>query len=97
MTNNTGSPSHSSPQRDVEKDLEDGKSEDIESGSFPSRNIDDPGQSRVETLQRIVTGRSTSSYIDPGPPPDGGIEAWTVALMSRTRPFQIHLNILTVL
>lgn len=35
------------------------------------------------TLTRIITGRSVaSSWKDPGPPPDGGITAWTQAVMA---------------
>ena len=38
--------------------------------------------SRCETLQRIVTGRSAHSNIPSGPPPDGGPQAWAMAVMS---------------
>lgn len=40
---------------------------------------------KVETtLERAISRiTSRSSYVDPGPPPDGGIEAWTQALVSR--------------
>ena len=34
-----------------------------------------------EALVRSVTGRSKSSWKDPGPPPDGGLLAWTQAIM----------------
>lgn len=32
-------------------------------------------------LSKILTARSNASVIDPGPPPDGGLKAWTQALM----------------
>lgn len=33
-------------------------------------------------LSRIITGRSATSFVDPGPPPDGGVTAWTQAFMA---------------
>lgn len=36
------------------------------------------GNSLLRTLSKSL---SRSSYIDPGPPPDGGLQAWTQALM----------------
>jgi hypothetical protein len=86
MSNTTRSSLSLSPQHDVEKISADEKYEEKENDIGASRVIADPESSRLGNLQRIVTGRSTTSYIDPGPPPDGGIEAWTVAVMSRTRP-----------
>ncbi|KAF2234210.1 MFS general substrate transporter [Viridothelium virens] len=35
-----------------------------------------------EALRRAVTGQSTASVKDPGPPPDGGVLAWTQAIMA---------------
>lgn len=32
-------------------------------------------------LTKIITARSNADIIDPGPPPDGGLKAWTQALM----------------
>lgn len=34
-----------------------------------------------DRLTRIITTRSNASVIDPGPPPDGGLKAWTQAFM----------------
>lgn len=37
-------------------------------------------------LERAISRiTSRSSYVDPGPPPDGGVEAWTQALVSRLK------------
>jgi hypothetical protein len=85
------------PQYDVEKISADEKSEDADTDVVASQAAADSGPSRQGALQRIVTGRSATSYVDPGPPPDGGVEAWTIALMSRTRPHEIHFNILIIL
>ncbi|KAL6704491.1 hypothetical protein ACN47E_008120 [Coniothyrium glycines] len=32
-------------------------------------------------LRKLITTRSNASIIDPGPPPDGGVKAWTQACM----------------
>jgi len=37
--------------------------------------------SKKNPLDRIITSRSAVSY-DPGPPPDGGVVAWTQAFMA---------------
>ncbi|KAJ9667777.1 hypothetical protein H2201_001963 [Coniosporium apollinis] len=43
----------------------------------------DVARSIRPTLTRIITGRSVaSSWKDPGPPPDGGVTAWTQAVMA---------------
>jgi MFS family permease len=39
-----------------------------------------PHQPKQSILQRVVTGRSLSSRADPGPPPDGGLQAWLTAV-----------------
>lgn len=57
------------------------KSEDIEETEEHEQSIH-AKQIKESTLQRIITGRSTTSYIDPGPPPDGGFRAWLMAIMS---------------
>jgi MFS family permease len=33
-------------------------------------------------LSRIITARTNADIVDPGPPPDGGLKAWTQALMA---------------
>lgn len=38
-------------------------------------------QSFGQTLTKIITARSNASVIDPGPPPDGGFNAWKQAVM----------------
>ncbi|KAH7135070.1 major facilitator superfamily domain-containing protein [Dendryphion nanum] len=38
-------------------------------------------QSFGQTLTKIITARSNASVIDPGPPPDGGFNAWKQAFM----------------
>jgi hypothetical protein len=87
MSNTTRSSlSLSAHQHDVEKVQADEKSEETKNDNISSRATENQEPSRYGALQRIVTGRSTTSYIDPGPPPDGGIEAWTVAIMSRRNP-----------
>ena len=41
----------------------------------------------VPLLKRLATTRSNASVIDPGPPPDGGLKAWTQALMGHLMIF----------
>ena len=38
-------------------------------------------------IVRILTTRSNASVLDPGPPPDGGVKAWTQALMGHLMIF----------
>lgn len=38
-------------------------------------------------LRRTMTGRSTASWPDPGPPPDGGRVAWTQAVLLHLTTF----------
>ena len=42
---------------------------------------------RSSALRRTVTGRSTASWPDPGPPPDGGRVAWTQACLLHLTTF----------
>jgi hypothetical protein len=83
--------SSNEPQHELEKISAGGDSEERNDNAFISQSSEDLGPGQLQTLKRIVTGRSTSSYVNPGPPPDGGIEAWTVAIMSRKRPNQLIL------
>lgn len=47
-----------------------------------SQDAEQQRESAGEKLTRIITGRSVaSSWKDPGPPPDGGLKAWTQAIM----------------
>lgn len=39
------------------------------------------GKTTLTTLAKTLTARSNASIIDPGPPPDGGLKAWTQSLM----------------
>ncbi|KIW02236.1 uncharacterized protein PV09_06389 [Verruconis gallopava] len=52
-------------------------SEDIET---PELDATTPVPITSSVLQRVITGRSASSYVDPGPPPDGGLRAWLIAV-----------------
>lgn len=53
--------------------------------STPSVHRTPTHRSRVSkplnTLVQTLTTRSNASLVDPGPPPDGGIKAWTQACM----------------
>lgn len=41
----------------------------------------DPSNGTNGVVEKVLSRtRSRSSYIDPGPPPDGGLKAWTQAL-----------------
>jgi MFS family permease len=40
-----------------------------------------PKNSTGGTLTKVLTARSNASIRDPGPPPDGGLQAWTMAFM----------------
>ncbi|TKA70654.1 hypothetical protein B0A55_08767 [Friedmanniomyces simplex] len=42
---------------------------------------------RQTGLKRIITGRSTASWPDPGPPPDGGRVAWTQVVLLHLTTF----------
>ena len=35
----------------------------------------------LSAIARTITARSNASLLDPGPPPDGGVKAWTQACM----------------
>ena len=40
----------------------------------------------TSALSRIASRLSTRDIVDPGPPPDGGIKAWTQVLMGVSSP-----------
>ncbi|KAF2245867.1 MFS general substrate transporter [Trematosphaeria pertusa] len=47
---------------------------------LPTHTSQTPRKS-ISNLARVLTTRSNASVIDPGPPPDGGLKAWTQAFM----------------
>lgn len=50
---------------------------------------DHNGKSKPGAIRRVISRtRSATSWIDPGPPPDGGLQAWTQACMG-------HLTVCT--
>lgn len=49
-----------------------------------STQVSRTASARPKSLRRItktITARSNASVIDPGPPPDGGVKAWTQVAM----------------
>lgn len=46
-----------------------------------SQHTTSPPRSKLATLAKTITARSNASVVNPGPPPDGGIKAWTQACM----------------
>jgi len=73
----------------VERDIEAATQEPTEPVDFEGLAEQDANPairpdlvSKESYLTRVITGRSAaSSWIDPGPPPDGGRLAWTQAVM----------------
>lgn len=79
LDNRSNISTSSSPTCPAEQDLptkveKESKTEDVR--DLPVLNSSIPGLLGV--LGRTV---SRSSYVDPGPPPDGGLTAWTQAIM----------------
>lgn len=60
-------------------------SRDLESDEVNEVKESTDGPKESETALEKVISRiaSLSSHVDPGPPPDGGLKAWTQAIVSR--------------
>lgn len=75
----------------LSRDTDGTASEEPHSGEFDSDDIvvvkenNDPPKEETALERAISRITSRSSYVDPGPPPDGGVEAWTQALVSRMK------------
>ncbi|KAL8928611.1 MAG: hypothetical protein Q9208_001845 [Pyrenodesmia sp. 3 TL-2023] len=71
----------------LDRDTDGTASEEPHSGEFDSDDVvvvkESTNAPKEETaLERAISRiTSRSSYVDPGPPPDGGVEAWTQALI----------------
>lgn len=57
------------------------KSESIEIQEAGRNSVQDDTASNRGTLKGLTRTISRSSHIDPGPPPDGGLVAWTQAII----------------
>ena len=61
----------------LEDAIESQKSEQAPHG-VPDKKVENLGSVLTNALSRTI---SRSSFVDPGPPPDGGFNAWTQAIM----------------
>lgn len=80
---------HSNKNDEVEAEAASLASEDrnIHADQTLGSQLEKTTSARSAVLSRSITARSTASSLkDPGPPPDGGVLAWTQALM-------VHLTI----
>lgn len=73
---NLYAPSHIYSERDTDDDE---ISRIPTQASHPSRTT--KPKNALSNLAKTITARSNASVIDPGPPPDGGLKAWTQSFM----------------
>ncbi|KAJ4993468.1 transporter MCH4-like protein 6 [Stagonosporopsis vannaccii] len=75
--NNLYAPSHTSSEH--------GSSSEEEISRIPTHTSHHSrttkSKNALSTLAKTITARSNASVIDPGPPPDGGLKAWTQSFM----------------
>ncbi|KAF3054132.1 hypothetical protein E8E11_011867 [Didymella keratinophila] len=77
--NNLYAPSHtSSSDHDTEEEISRVETHNTQT-SQTSRAA--KSKNALTNLAKTITARSNASIIDPGPPPDGGLKAWTQSFM----------------
>lgn len=68
-------------------DDEEERIDDDDDGGGGGGGAPRPSGGIVGVLDRVVSRASTKSSWNPGPPPDGGVKAWTAGEWAFTRPF----------